>query len=190
MGYFYFMNLIKEVWLDVKNYEGLYQVSNKGNVRSMDRIVASGKGFRLHKGILLRKYKTNFGYYRLSISVNQKQKTFLVHRLVAEAFIPNPENLPEVNHKDENKLNNEPYNLEWCTSHYNINYGTATHRRKETLKFTSCCKKVIQLDFDGNVIKIWRSASEAGRNGFNTVGVARCARGERSKYKNFKWKYD
>ena len=102
---------MKEIWKDIKGYEGLYQVSNFGRVKSSTKILAN----RLSKR----------GYYIVTLYKNAKGVTKTVHRLVAQAFIPNPDNLPQVNHKDENKLNNRVDNLEWCTAKYNINYSSA-----------------------------------------------------------------
>jgi hypothetical protein len=101
----------------LNGYEGLYQISNLGRVKSLGNL-------QNRKEKLL---KTNIrnGYYTTYLYKNNKKKSFLCHRLVAEAFIPNPKNLPQVNHKDENKLNNCVNNLEWCTNGYNINYSCA-----------------------------------------------------------------
>ena len=107
-----------EIWKDIKGYEGFYQISNKGNVKSLrrdrERILKSEIGKR--------------GYPYVVFSVGGKRKTFKIHRLVAENFVPNPNNFPQVNHKDENKTNNSVENLEWCTSEYNCNYGTRNSR--------------------------------------------------------------
>ena len=109
-----------EEWRAVPGYEGLYEVSNIGNVRNVRR------------NTLLRLQKTNKGYIRVSLCKNGIQTGFQVHRLVAQAFIPNPNNLPQVNHRDENPSNNNVDNLEWCTAKYNINYGTARIRSINT----------------------------------------------------------
>ncbi len=108
---------MKEIWKDIEGYEGLYQVSNLGDVRSLK--YAGG-----NKVKILKQGNVN-GYKRVSLHKNNKQKNYFVHRLVAMTFIPNPNNLPLVNHKDENKTNNSVDNLEWCTQKYNINYGSA-----------------------------------------------------------------
>ena len=106
-----------EIWKDVKGYEGLYQVSNLGGIKSLGNS-------QNRKEKLLRTSIRN-GYCTTYLYKNNKKKSFLCHRLVAEAFIPNPDNLPQVNHKDENKLNNCVENLEWCTAKYNVNYSSA-----------------------------------------------------------------
>ena len=118
-----------EEWRPVVGYEGLYEVSNTGRVRSLDRYVKTCYGsYRLHKGKVLSPGIRPDGYLVVSL----QYRMFRVHRLVAEAFLPNPDNLPQVNHKDEDKSNNRVDNLEWCDSKYNNNYGTARIRAKET----------------------------------------------------------
>ena len=115
-----------ELWKDIKTYEGLYQVSNLGNVKSVDRYIYAGDNSN-HKYQHIKEHylKLNGGrkYIQVILCKNGKTKAFLVHRLVAEAFIPNPNNLPCVNHKDENPKNNHVDNLEWCTYSYNNTYN-------------------------------------------------------------------
>ena len=126
---------IKEVWSPVMGYEGLYEVSNFGNVRGLTRISKDKNGNNhLQKGKFLKQSKTNNGYLTVRLGRNGVLKPYYVHRLVATAFIANPHNLPEVNHKDENKENNLVTNLEWICHADNINYGTATNRGVETRK--------------------------------------------------------
>ena len=114
-----------EIWKSVNGFEGLYEVSNKGNVRSLDRIVKykDGRTARL-KGKTLKPRTNNDGYLQIQLSRGDKPKTVKLHRLVAEAFMPNPDRLSEVNHKDEDKTNNNVLNLEWCSHKYNSRYGT------------------------------------------------------------------
>lgn len=109
-----------EEWKNVIGYEGLYEVSNKGNVRNVRR------------NTLLKLSKTNYGYIQVHLYKNGIRTGLRVHRLVAEAFIPNPDNLPQVNHKDEDKTNNNVTNLEWCTVKYNTNYGHRTENAINT----------------------------------------------------------
>lgn len=116
-----------EEWKNVIGYEGLYEVSNTGQVRSLDRYVKYSNGrIHLHKGKVLSPVKDKYGYLAVCLCCNEKQKRIKIHRLVAQAFLPNPDNLPQVNHKDEDKLNNSVDNLEWCTAKYNNNYGHRT----------------------------------------------------------------
>ena len=162
--------MIKEIWKDKKDYEGHYQVSNFGRVKSI----------KFGKERILKPVTNSSGYLLVELYKNNIKKKYSVHRLVAEAFIPNPYNLPQVNHKDENKLNNNVDNLEWCTNEYNINYGTRTERYS---------KPVLQYTLDGEFVREWPSARECGRNGFNQGSVSACCRGELKKHKGFIWKY-
>ena len=122
-----------EEWRPIEGYEGLYEISSYGRVRSLDKYVKSkSESYRLHKGKVLSPEKNTRGYLSVVLSYNGKHKTITVHRLVAQAFLPNPDNLPEINHKDEDKTNNNVTNLEWCDHKYNVNYGTRNIRAKET----------------------------------------------------------
>lgn len=123
-GYGALMSLV-EKWRDIADYKGLYQISSIGRVRSMDRIDALG---RLRHAQILKHKHNNRGYYTYCLNADGRAKYFLAHRLVAQAFIPNPDELPEVNHKDEDKSNNCVSNLEWCSDKYNLNYGTRKDR--------------------------------------------------------------
>ena len=122
-----------EEWRSVVGYEGLYEVSNTGQIRSFDRYVKYSNGqIHLHKGRILSPGKNTKGYLSVVLNCSGKRKTITVHILVAEAFIPNPDNLPEINHKNEDKINNRVENLEWCDRKYNLNYGTARIRSRNT----------------------------------------------------------
>lgn len=166
-----------EVWKDIKNYEGFYQGSNLGRVKSLERIDCIGHH---RKERILKPKKDKYGYLQVNLWKNGKKKTFTVHRLVAEAFIPNPNNLPCINHKDECKTNNNVNNLEWCDNKYNNAYGTRTEK---------CSKKVLQYDLEGNFIREWESTAECGRNGFIQQAVASCCRGELKKHQGCIWRY-
>lgn len=126
----------KEIWKDIQGYEGMYQVSSHGRVRSLDRIVVrpNGNGDYFAKGKIIYVVLTKWGYNEVHLHKDNKTKIYKVHRLVAQAFIENPNNLPCVNHIDENKTNNNVSNLEWCTYKYNNNYGTKKNRQGEKNK--------------------------------------------------------
>lgn len=113
---------MKEIWKDIEGFEGLYQVSNMGNIMGLDRQVRMGRygGFRTIKQHLLkiRDYPNGYSYVKLQLPKQENPK--LVHRLIAKAFIPNPENKPDVNHKNGNKKDNRIENLEWCTKSENV----------------------------------------------------------------------
>lgn len=175
-----------EIWKPIKKYEGWYEISNLGRVRSLDRFVNhSNKGFKsFRKGKIISPGKTKDGYLFVNISKNQKSQNLRINRLVAQTFIPNPNNYPQVNHKDEDKTNNKASNLEWCTAKYNDNYGA---RNKKVAKKRG--KKVIQLTLDGQVVHVWPSAHECARAGFSYGNVCACCRGERNMHKGYRWKY-
>lgn len=128
---------MNEVWKDVKGYEGLYQVSNMGNVKSMNRFVKANSNHK-YQHIKERLLKLNGGrkYTHVILCKNGTTKGYLVHRLVAEAFIPNPDNLPIINHKDENPSNNCVDNLEWCTYKYNNEYNGRIDKCKHKISAT------------------------------------------------------
>lgn len=158
---------MEELWKDVVGYEGRYQVSSLGRVRSVTRIVNRPMGStRLVESKILSLQKSNLGYLRIIlIDKNHKAKTCSVHRLVALAFIPNPNNFPMVNHKDENKENNFVENLEWCDAAYNVSYGTAIQRRSEKRR-----RKVEMIDkYSGKVLKVFDSVQEASKE----TGISR-----------------
>lgn len=175
---------MNEEWRDIVGYEGYYQVSNLGMVRSVDRRLNVKTKYGhysifVRKSVILSQAITK-EYYRVRL----KKKNFSVHRLVAEAFIPNPSNLPCVNHKDENKLNNRADNLEWCTVKYNTNYGTGIERRAKTRS-----KQCYQYTLSGELVKVWTSASECGRHGFSGRSIYRVCNGERKTHKGYIWSY-
>lgn len=178
---------MKEIWKDIKGYEGLYQVSNLGNVRSVDRVVNYKDGRkRLWKGRILKPKKDRYGYLLCDLCKKSKVKTITIHRLVAETFLPNPNNLPEINHKDENKDNNCVSNLEFCSHLYNMRFGTAIQRRVEKVS-----KPVLQIDLETNkIIDGYPSANEAARKlKIDQGGISYCCRGKYKTYKGFKWQY-
>ena len=163
----------KEVWKDIKGYEGKYQVSNLGRVKSL--IDNQGK----QRTMILKQSCEK--YCKVTLLKNSKQKRFRVHRLVAEAFIPNPNNYLYINHKDENPKNNVVDNLEWCTMAYNNTYG---HRLKNV------CKKVGQYDLQGNLIKVWNSFMDIQRElGFSNSSINSCCKGRRKTAGGFIWRY-
>lgn len=170
-----------EVWRDIAGYEGIYQVSNMGRVKSLDRITSNGQR---RKGQIILPRKNKCGYYQICLSKNNVKHSDRINRLVATAFIPNPQRLPEVNHINENLLDNTVYNLEWCDRKTNINHGTRTERAAEKLS-----KPVVGTRIsDGSVIE-FKSSSEAGRNGFCQSAVSRCCRKVKPQYKGYIWKF-
>ena len=170
----------KEIWKPIKGYEGLYQVSNFGRVKSLK----FGK-----EKILKQSIDKKTGYLHVVLCKNEILKTYYVHRLVAEAFIDNSDNLPQVNHKDENPQNNIYINLEWCDRKYNCNYGTRNERISEKMTNGKLSKPVLQYTLDGELVKEWSSTHECCRNGYNRGNVWACCLGRLKTYKGFIWKY-
>ena len=176
-----------EIWKDVVGYEGYYQVSNEGNVRSVDRFVKCSNSIRRYKGRLLAGCFDNHGYYRVLLSVAGKHKSCQVHRMVAKAFIENKDNLPEVNHKDENPENNCVDNLEWCSKIYNLEYGTG---REKSIK--SHKKAVQQIDKNGIVIAEYGGVNDAARaigKPKDATSITKCCAGKKQTAHGYKWRY-
>ena len=154
---------------DVVGYEGLYGVTPEGDVWSYKR-----KMFL--KPVML------YGYPRIGLWKDGKVKREFVHRLVAEAYIPNPDNLPQVNHRDENRANNCLQNLEWCDAKYNSNYGTRNERVSKSNK-----KPILQYTLDGEFIREWECASDVGRE--VQSNICQCLKGKTKKAYGYLWKY-
>ena len=170
----------KEYWKPIKGYEGLYQVSNFGRVKSLK----FGK-----ERILKQSKDKKTGHLHVVLCKNGIVKTYYVHRLVAEAFIDNTDNLHCVNHKDENPQNNVVSNLEWCDAKYNCNYGTRNKRISEKMTNGKLSKPVLQYTLDGELVKEWSSTHECGRNGYNRGNVSACCLGYLKFYKGYIWRY-
>lgn len=160
----------KEIWKDCKGYEGLYQVSNMGRVWSV------------RKQRCLKPWKDSRGYLTLElVALNGKRKTEKVHRLVAIAFIENPNGLPQVNHKDENKENDCVDNLEWCDAKYNCNYGTRNKKIIEAQnKFIYC----VELN------RVFSSIKEAQEQlGIKGHHIGEVCEGKRKTCDGYHWEY-
>lgn len=182
-----------EVWKDIVDYEGLYQVSNLGRVKSLKRKVYAGRNrMRWQYERILSNNKTNGnGYIVVSLNKESKSKNKYVHRLVAEAFLENPNNYKYINHKDQNTFNNNANNLDFCTAQYNSTYRDAHIKRG--LKFRNNLvnsKKVYQLDENENIIKEFPSMAEASRElGTNHTSIYACINGKQKHAFGYKWKY-
>lgn len=163
-------------WRSIANYEDRYYVNRDGEILSKCR-----KTPHLRKKKLSRK-----GYYTVTLSKDDKAKTHYVHRLVAESFIPNPKNLPEINHINEDKLDNQVENLEWCDRSYNVNYGKRIAKQRANL-----CKRVIQQTAEGEIIAIFDSTVSASKaTGCNSSSIAECCRNvKRKTVGGFVWRY-
>lgn len=168
---------LNEIWRDIKGYEGLYQVSNYGRIKSLDKCKRQWRGGLIFiRGKLLKLHTQGNGYYNIQLFRNGVYEYKYIHRLVAEAFLPNPNNLTCVNHKDENPANNfiwvnedntvdtERSNLEWCTQSYNVNYGTRNRRVAEKqINRGDCSKPILQFSKSGVLLKEYPSIAEATR---------------------------
>jgi hypothetical protein len=175
-------NMLEE-WREIKGFEGKYWVSNMGRIRNKTKV--------------LKVYTDKQEYVK--INLGNKNNAKRVHRLVAETFIPNPDNLPFVNHRNEIRNDNRVVNLEWCTHEYNVNYGTAQERKAKALrgevkggyvfKGTSA-KKLWQINpITNEIINTWNSFHEAEREGFIRASIRRCLRGDRVTHGGFRWEY-
>lgn len=165
-----------EIWKDIKGYEGLYQVSNYGNVKSL----RSGKNLSLAYDS--KKYLT------AHLCVNGKGKRIRVHRLVALSFVPNLSGFSQVNHIDENKENNNYKNLEWCNNKYNSNHGTRNKRISNSRK--QQCKKIYQFSLNGDFIKEWENIYEIiSALKIQKSSIYRCCEGIYKQAGGYVWKY-
>lgn len=172
-----------EIWKDIDGYGGKYQVSNLGNVRSMWRNNQYQKN--IGQPTLLKPSQHKQGYLYVYLSDNDVKKKHYVHRLVAQAFIPNPDNLPQVNHKSEVKTENFVENLEWCDGKYNSNYGTRVERWKPQV-----VKPIIQTTLDGKFVRKFESAEAAEREcGYDAAYLNLVCHGKRPQAYGYKFHF-
>ena len=179
-----------EIWKDIKDYEGLYQVSNLGNVRSLDMIIMQlhywSKKYvkHIYKGRLLKGSKNSNGYKVITLHKGKKTEKKLLHKIIAETFIPNPNNYNYINHKDNNPSNNNVNNLEWCTQSYNIKYAYEKGNKTQQKK-----KKINQIK-NGNILKTFISISDAERKtGIKGANISKCCRNLRNYAGGYQWEY-
>ena len=188
---------MEEIYKDIKDFEGKYQVSNFGNIMSLNYRNTG-------KADLRKPGKDKDGYYKVGLSKKGKKDWFFVHRLVAEYFLPNPDNLPQVNHRiegdegkiinmvffnDDGSINKEKTTIEWCDGKYNHNYGTINERISKANTNGKCSKAVLQFTLDGEFVREYPSTRECERNGFEHSAVIRCCNGKQKTHKGFKFMY-
>ena len=191
-----------EIWrtavYDGELYEGLYKVSNWGRILSLDYRHTG-------KAELMNPFETTNGYLHVELSKNGETKTCKVHRLVAQTFLPNPENKPQVNHKiegDEGKkinmvifnedgsIDKERTSIEWVTPKENNDYGTRNERAGKTNTNGKCSKRVLQFTLDGEFVREWPSTREIERQlGYNNANISACCLGKRKSAYGFRWEY-
>lgn len=175
-----------EIWKPIEGFEGWYESSSYGNVRSVDRKVIFDDGrYANYKGKQLKPVVNSNGYYICNIYRNSKSKIVYIHRVVADHLVPNPEGKKYVNHIDGNKLNNSPDNLEWVTQLENARHAQRTGLTPDS----HCAKTVKQYDKQGNLIATYSSYYEAGKKtGFEASKIGLVVRGKRKTHKGFVWK--
>lgn len=161
-------------WYDVPNYEGIYKINKNGQVKKVSN----------NKLMSLCTDRNGYKFYHLTSS-SGKRRTELQHRLIAKVFLPNPDNFPMINHKDEKPSNNNIDNLEWCTHTYNMNYGG---KIAKTIEKNS--KKVYCYFIDGSLDKIYKSTQETSKDGYEPKHVSDCALGKRKTHKKRIWSYE
>lgn len=181
-----------EEWRDIEGFEGIYQVSSFGRVRGLDRYVRQKNKYGsmmdvFIRGVIIKPFNVNSGYSYVFLKRRKEHLSFGIHRLVAKAFIPNPNGLRYVNHKDENKKNNHVDNLEWCTCQYNNTYGSVKERQVANLPTK---KAVIQMAISGEVIAEYPTIKAAARAvGASSICISRCCRGKIQTSQGFRWAY-
>lgn len=173
----------KEIWKDIAGYEGLYQINNYGDVKSLN--------YGNTKKEKILKPHNNDGYYDVTLYKHGKHKQYKIHRLVAQNFIPNPKNKPQVNHKDGNKINNNVNNLEWVTNSENIKHAFKTNLHKKYYGSDhNNAKKIKQYTLEGKFIKEWGSIVEASIYYKTTKeNIFSCLKHKSKTAKGYKWEY-
>jgi hypothetical protein len=180
-----------EIWKDIEGFEGLYQVSSYGRVRSFDRYDRMG---RVKRGTILAPCDNSRGYKYVCLCKDGSKKHEYIHRLVAMHFLINDRNCSQINHKDENKSNNNLSNLEWCTPSENINYGNAIHKIKTNRNHASIGvkfrKKVSQFDRCGLLIALWPSITAAAKAlGCSDSAIVIACKNKRRTALGYVWRY-
>lgn len=193
-----------EIWKQINDYEGIYEISNYGNVKSLKRKVKNKNGYRIIEEKILKPILNNKGYYVFGLRKNGELNMVLLHRLVAEHFIPNENNFPCINHIDGNKTNNNINNLEWCSYQHNIKeafrLGLNKYNYKNNFKHNywvgkfgsnhNCSKKITQYDKAGNKIKDWDNITIASKETkINLCSISNNCRGKQKSAGGFIWKF-
>lgn len=181
---------MEEIWKEIVGYEGRYEVSSFGRIRSIGRYIDRKDGSRIYLKSKILKQQIKYGAgklvrYQVNLYNGIKNNMLLVSRIVAMAFIPNPDNLPQVNHIDENPSNNHVENLEWCTGYYNMTYGTRIERTIKSMQ-----KKVNVYDLNNNFITSFESMKEAAAKlNCDNSSITKVCKGKVSQHKGYIFKY-
>lgn len=179
----------EEIWKDIPDYEGLYQISNLGRVKSLEKTMWNNHKNIKKEEMILKPNKVGKGYYCVKLYKNKEYKMKKVHRLVAQAFIDNPENKKQVNHIDGDKENNCVNNLEWCTCRENIKHSWKNNLHKSLKgKYNKLSKEILQYDLQGNFIKKWESITSAQQD-LKISNISSVCSGERKKAGGYIWRY-
>lgn len=175
--------MTEEKWKDIEGFEGKYMVSNLGRIKALDYR-------RTGKEKILLQITDKLGYKSIQLWKNANRKKYKIHRLVANTFLPNPNNFPIINHKDKNPSNNSVENLEWCSYQYNVNYSKEEQLRgmKNSIKNKLKRKKVGQYYYD-QLIKIYESIKSVEENGFTPASVSKCCTGKLKSHHGYQWRY-
>lgn len=179
-----------EIWKDIPGYEGLYQVSNLGRVKSLGRILNNGRGQYSIKEAILKQNPNEKGYLMVCLT-DRGKKTHKVHRLVAQSFIKHPGGKCEVNHIDGSKLNNKACNLEWVTHRENMQHSFAKLNHKVLRGQEShLSKSVYQISLSDKLLNEFSSVGEASRKlGLGRANISACCNGRRTTAGGYKWKF-
>ena len=179
---------MKEIWKPVKGFEGSYEVSNLGKVRSL----TDCRNNKRSEPIEIKQFEIKSGYLQVNLWNHRKCTHKLVHRIVAEAFVENPNGYAEINHIDENKKNNRQENLEWCDKKYNCNFGSRNKRMLETrdaCNYSNSSRKIVGTDKNGNQI-FFESIADAGRHFGRRTAINNCLKGLSKTSCGYFWSYD
>lgn len=190
--------VIKEIWKDIKGYEGLYQISNLGRVKKLQRTIITKNNRKLsYKEMILKPTLNSKGYCRVElIDITGNRKRCFVHRLVAFEFCDKQDNCNVVNHKDCNPLNNNYQNLEWVTQKENMQYSIGLNRKHyskewyEQQKGISKCKPIKAINIKTGEVKHYNKIASAVSEGFQGANINKCCRGIRKSHKGYKWEYE
>lgn len=182
-----------EIWKNIPNYIGYYQISNFGRVKSLTRKVKSSRSkieYRTVNERIIKSRIDKYGYETVILRKENTDKHFTIHRLIAICFIPNPENLPSINHIDENKLNNTVENLEWCTVKYNNSYNNRQEKINLSLREKVKGKEILQFDSEWNLLQEFKSLRDMQRQtGFSRIQVKRVCNGLQEQSYGYFWKF-